>query len=69
MEYDRGDRFPFGFEPNEISFGSNFELNRIQFGSKSKLKPSLQSYYKFFSKNWKKMEVFYECSDLVVKMW
>ena len=30
MEYDRGDRFPFDFEPNGIPFGSN---------SKGKLSP------------------------------
>ena len=42
MRYDRGDRFLFDFEPNEIPFGS-----------KSKGKPSPRSYSIRFKRYWK----------------
>ena len=42
MGYDRGDSFPFDFEPNGISFGSK---------SKGKLSP--RSYPNKFERKWK----------------
>ena len=42
MGYDRGDRFPFDFEPNEIPFGSK---------SKGNLSP--RSYPIHCERNWK----------------
>ena len=61
MEYDRGDSFPYGFEPNGIFFGWTkfgfFEPNGILFGSKSIGKLSPISYsvwfeWKFYFSKW-----------------
>jgi len=54
IEYDRGDCFPFDFEPNGIQFGSKSKgkPNGITFGSKSKGKPSPRSYPIWFERKW-----------------
>ena len=50
MGYDRGDRFPFDFEPNGIPFGS-----------KSKAKLSPRSYPIQCERKWK--HSFFQCTE------
>ena len=50
MGYDRGDSFPFDFEPNGIPF--DFEPNGLAFGSKLKGKLSPRSYPIQFEKKY-----------------
>ena len=60
MGYDRGDSFPFDFEPNALSFGSK---------SKGKLSP--RSYHIQFERKWNSsflslQELIHECISLII---
>ena len=55
MGYDRGDSFPFDFEPNGIPFGTK---------SKGKLSP--RSYSTQFARKWKSISTSVNGSVLII---